>query len=177
MIDDESTLFPAWIVGVGLMLTLTTMASAGQAAVLRTSTPLPCPTVYTNPPDVGVGRCDFSVGVANAVLWGNHPTASGSAAFSSANATALAEDVRVTWTFNETEVDGNVTAFHVQRGLGPTLPHTMEHVATLDPNADAYLDEGATTSGDAWYVVSAEMDDGSTEESHPFRIDDIRAGP
>lgn len=175
MNSNESIPSRAWIAGVGLMLALTAVAPVAQAATLQT-TRLPCPGFSTNPPGISIGSCDFSAPVANTVFWGQYPTASSSAAFSSTNATAVAEDVHVTWSFNASEVDANVTALHVRRGLDPHAPDTMEAVATLGPDAESYLDHGATTGGDVWYVVEAELANGSIEQSRPFRVSNAQAG-
>lgn len=115
--------------------------------------------------------------MANDVLTGNHPTASEAQSFGAVNATAVLEDVRVMWKFNESAVDANVTAFHIERGLSPENPSTMTHVATTGPNAEAYADRMALLEGDAvWYVVTVEFADGSVEHSQPVRVNGASTG-
>lgn len=173
-VDDDRRWSRAWIAGVGLMLVLTAMVPAGQAAVLRTQGD-PCASVSNE--GVSVGECNTGGSMANDFLTGNHPTASGAYSFDGVNATAVLEDVRVTWTFNESAVDANVTAFHVERGLSPGNPGTMTHVATTGPSAETYVDRAALLGGDAvWYVVTAELADGSVERSQPVRVSGASTG-
>lgn len=171
-VDDGTRWSPTWVAGVGLMLLLTAMAPVVQAQ--PRSSGYPC--VSTSDDGVSIGECGGSTSssTADGVLAGGYPTASGSAAFSSTNATAVGPDIQTAWTFNERKVDAAVTAFHLERGRDPTLPRTMEHVATVGPDAEAYLDQGAATSGDVWYVVHAELEDGSIESSQPFRVDGVQ---
>lgn len=172
MNEDVPTRSRAWIAGVGLMLALTTVLPAAHAAKMARQGG---PCVKTGSGGVIVGECNYGGATVNTVLQGTHPLSSSSSSFGEVDATAVGEDVRVTWTFDEAETDANVTAFDVRRGLDPHLvPATMEQVATVGPDAGTYLDEAGTASGDAWYVVTARLADGSTEESKAFRVSGVR---
>lgn len=181
----------AWVLGVGLMLALTTVPTSAQAAKMVAG---PCVKVGTT--GAGVGECNYGGGgssgdgggnsSSSGTLSGGYPIQSGSSAFPVTEATAVGEDARVmlttgddvyvSWSFDEDEVEADVSAFHLQRGMDPTLPETMDRVAILDPSADGYFDEDGLTSGDAWYVVTAQLANGDVVDSRPFRVNGIYSG-
>jgi hypothetical protein len=162
MIDNDHSKRRALVAGVGLLLLFATFVPAAQGATIRTH--YPC--ISTSSGGVNVEDCGTST--VNTVLYGSYPMASTSDAFDARDAIAVAEDVNVEWSFNGSQANADPVAFHVERGLDPHLP--MERVATLDANATSFLDDDAMASGDLWYVVEAELSDGSVERSQPFRV-------
>lgn len=160
------------IIAVSVMTILTISMIGGHSqAVVHRSDFGPCVQTSTEPPYLVIAHCssETSVSLDAPADVAEHPLASGSAAFVEVEATSTGTSVSVNWTFDQQEVDSEVRAFHVDRGLAPEIPSTMERVDSVGPSASSYLDERALAEGEPfWYVVTAELADGTMEQSHPF---------